>query len=300
MWIFDNWKPLFKFDLKAFKELFSYSSKLLASGLLNRVFDNIYNVVIGKFYNATTLGFYDRAKKLQTLSARSLNATIQIVTFPVLSEIQDQQQRLEKNYKKILEMIAFLIFPLMIMLAVIAKPLILVLLGEKWSQVILYFQLLALVGIGYPIASINLNILKVMGRSDLFLKLEVIKQVIRIIVLVISIRWGVIGIVIGQVLLSVIGYFVNTYYSGTFINLGSFKQIHLMFPYAFIALIAAVFSYLFTFITKSNYILLPIQILSFITSFLLINGIFKTNAYCEAKIIFKNTLLPKLKKKYEK
>jgi len=167
LWILDHWKPSMDFSLEAFKELFNYSSKLLGSSLINSITINMYNLVIGKYFSAVSLGFYDRAKKLQMLVASNLNATIQVVTFPVLSEIQDEQIRLQKSYRKILEIVAFIIFPLMFMLIIVAKPLIIILLGEKWTETIVYFQILALVGIGYPIGAINLNILKVKGRTNL-------------------------------------------------------------------------------------------------------------------------------------
>lgn len=295
LWIYDSWKPSLKFSIEAFKGLFNYSSKLLASSILHRISDSIYYVIIGKFYSPASLGFYDRAKKFQTLAARNLNATIQVVTFPVLSEIQDDSQRLHNSYKKILEMISFVIFPLMILLIVTAKPIILILIGEKWSQSIIYLQLLSVLGIGYPIASINLNILKVKGRSDLFLRLEIIKSALLIILLIITAKFGIIAIILGQYLLEVFSFYINTYYSGSFINLGPSKQLKLMLPYASISIIVALVTVSLKFLFFNNYILLLSQVALYITLYLVMTKLFKLNSFNEFIDILKS-YIKKLKR----
>lgn len=286
-WIFDKWRPKLIFSINSFKELFGYGSKLLASGLLNTTFNNVYNIIIGKYYNAASLGFYDRAKKLQMLAINNINSTIQVVTFPVLSQIQDNKKKLSDGYKKILELLVFVNFPAMILLLIIAKPLIIILLTEKWAQSIPYLQLLCVSGILFPLHSLNLNILKVKGRSDLFLQLEVIKKILIVITILISIKYGIKGLIIGQIFSSVIAYFINSYYSGKFIDLNTKKQILIILPYLFIASIVGMVTYFIGNLSfNSNIILLVFEIFVFAISYLLLSKLFKLNAYFEAKNIF--------------
>jgi len=281
LWVFDSWKPSLSFSKNSFTELFGFGSKLLISGLIHTIFDNIYNVIIGKFYSPVSLAFYSRAKKMQSLASSNFISTIQTVTFPVFAEIQNNQLRLELGYKKLLNLVSFLIYPLMILIAVIAKPLILVLLGEKWIQTAPYLQVLAFIGIMYPVSAINLNILKVKGRSDLFLKLEILKGVLRVLTIFITARISINAILIGQVVISVIAYFFNTYYSKRFLSMGSFKQLLLMMPYALIGMISGVVTYSVTYFIGNPFILLPIQVVIYIFTYYLISRLMSIQALSE-------------------
>ena len=278
LWVFDSWKPSLSFSKKSFAELFDFGSKLLMSGLIHTIFDNIYNVVIGKFYSPVSLAFYSRAKKMQSLASSNFIATIQTVTFPVFSKIQNNQLRLESGYKKLLNLVSFLIFPLMILLALIAKPLILVLLGEKWIQTIPYLQVLAIIGMMYPVSALNLNILNVKGRSDLFLKLEILKSILRVIAIFITAKISINAILMGQVVLSVFAYFLNTYYSKRFLSMGSFKQLRIMMPYALISIISACIAYLPSYLIINPFALLPIQVVVYILTYYLISRFMRIQA----------------------
>ncbi|WP_223634439.1 lipopolysaccharide biosynthesis protein [Planococcus sp. 4-30] len=227
-----RWLPSLVFSTASFKRLFGFGWKLLVSGLIDTAYDNIYYLIIGKQYSATSLGYYTNAAKFSDVATQTLTATIQRVTYPVLSGIQDQEERLKQSFKKVIKLSGFLIFPIMIGVAAVAEPLILLIFGEKWATMIPYFQLLCIAGMLYPIHALNLNVLQVKGRSDLFLYLEIIKTIIPtiLIVVVIWMDWGITILVVTIVLDSYISLFINIYFSGREISYGAKEQIWDLLP----------------------------------------------------------------------
>jgi teichuronic acid exporter len=235
-WFFTKWKPLFVFSKKSFNRLFRYGSKLLASGLLNTIYNNIYTMVIGKVFSASDLGYYSRAQQLQSLPAATITGILQRVTFPIFCSIQDDDARLISAYRKLIRLASFIIFPLMFLLVSIAKPLVILLVTEKWLPAVDLFQILCFAGMWFPIHAINLNILQAKGRSDLFLRLEVLKKVMGTIVLVITIPLGLKIMVLGQAFSSFASLFLNTYYTGKYFNYGIVKQLKDIFIFLFLAI----------------------------------------------------------------
>lgn len=218
LWTWNKWKPLLVFSKHSFKNLFSFGYKLLISGLLDTIYRNMYYLIIGKFFSAQELGYYTRANQFQELPSTNINSIISRVTFPVLSELQDDKEKLKNGYKKIIKSTMLITFVLMLGLAAIAEPMILTLIGEKWFNSVIYLQLLCFVGMMYPLHALNLNILNVHGRSDLFLKLEIIKKIMAVPVIIIGIFWGIKIMIAGMILNSLIAYYLNSYWSGKFIN----------------------------------------------------------------------------------
>lgn len=240
LFIFTKWKPQLIFSKKSFNSLFPFGSKLLLSGLLNAVFNNLYLIVIGKVYNKDLLGLYTRANQFQLLPSETITIVLQRVTFPILSSIQDEQEKLTRLYKKFICFAGFIIFPIMIGIAVIAKPLIIILLKTKWIGVVEYLQLIVFVGVLYPIHAINLNILKVKGRSDLFLRLEIIKKALILLTLLITYSYGIKIMIIGQIITSIIALYINTHYSKKMIDYGFINQIKDLFPFFITAVIMGI------------------------------------------------------------
>jgi O-antigen/teichoic acid export membrane protein len=237
---FSLWWPSYVFSKSSLKSLFSFGSKLLASGLLNAVFNNLYFVVIGKFFSTKELGLYTRANQFQLLPSETLAVILQRVTLPVLSGIQDDTVRLVHYYRKFIRFTALVTFPLMLGLAVLAAPLVSVVLTDTWIESVPYLRLLAFVGLLYPIHALNLNLLKVLGRTDLFLKLEIYKKIAIVITLIITYRFGMIALVAGQVLLSFLFLYVNTFYTGKLIGYGIMQQLRDITPYLLIAALMGV------------------------------------------------------------
>ena len=228
-----KWKPLFVFSKKSFNELFSYGSKLLASGILDTIYKNIYTIAIGKRFSSADLGFYTKARLWGDFPSATLTGVFQRVLFPILSKIQNEMDRLQKVYRTYLKLVAFIIFPLMMGLCATAKPFVNIVLGEKWNGSVILLQLLCFSLMWYPVHSINLNLLQVKGRSDLFLRLEIIKKEITTIALIITIPISIKAMRIGNIVSSYFSLVINTYYTGKLISIGFFKQMKDLFPVLF-------------------------------------------------------------------
>ena len=230
LWILTKWWPLWIFSWNSFKDLFGFGSKLLLSSLLDTIFRDIYTIVIGKAYSSADLGIYTNANRFAQFPSSNLTSIMQRVTYPLLCEFQDENERLRYLYRKYLRLSAYVIFPLMVGLAAVAHPLLIVLLTEKWTDAVPLLQILCIAMMWYPIHSINLNLLQVKGRTDLMLSLEIVKKVVLVIVLCITIPQGIIWMCIGQIISSMIALVINTYYTRKLINLGFFKQMQDLVP----------------------------------------------------------------------
>ena len=225
LWIYSDWRPDLIFDTKKLRTHFIYGYKLTLSELLNKTFNNIFLIAIGKYFSAAQVGLYTRAETMNQLPVRNISRALDKVTFPLFVTIQNDDERLKRVYKKILKMVVFVVTPVLITLAVLAEPVFRFLFTEKWLPAVPYFQILCVTGILYPLHSYNLDILNVKGRSDLFLKLEVYKKILILIILFITIPMGIIELLVGQVVISFVAFFINAHYTGKFINYSAFKQI---------------------------------------------------------------------------
>lgn len=237
LWTTTKWHPTLLFSKESFQDLFGYGSKLLASNLINGIFSEIYPIVIGKFFSPAILGNYARARHWAKFPSSNLTGILQGVSFPVLAKIQDETDRLRDIYRRMIKTSCFIIFPLMTGLAAIAKPLTLVMIGPKWVFSATLLPLICFSLMWYPIHALNLNLLQVKGRSDLFLKLEIIKKLLSIVILCISIPLGIVAMCYFSILSSLISLFINTYYTGVLINVGFQKQMRDIFPTLLLSMI---------------------------------------------------------------
>jgi O-antigen/teichoic acid export membrane protein len=198
LWIFNRWRPVFIFDWLSLKELFGYGSKLTAAGLIYTIFQYLYLNIIGKLFPVEALGFYTRASQLQDFPVKTLGSVFNRVAFPVFSAIQDDNERLKNAVRKTLRTMVFFNFPMLLGLVAVADPLIEVVLTEKWLPASEYFKLLCLIGLFYSFQVINGEILKTKGKLDWVLKLEIISKSVMIISILITWRWGITAIILGQ------------------------------------------------------------------------------------------------------
>lgn len=198
--------------------------------MLDTIYKNIYTIVIGKKFSAKDLGYFTRPDQFAQFPSSNVTRIVARVTFPILSSIQTDETRLKSVYRKYLRMSAFIVFPLMTGLAALAYPLTIALLTPKWEGVVLLLQIMCFASMWYPIHAINLNLLQVMGRSDLFLRLEIIKKIIGVVILFITIPLGIVAMCIGMIVSSFFALIVNTYYSGKLIQVGFVMQMGDLFP----------------------------------------------------------------------
>ena len=229
-WMQSSWRPKLMFSKQSFSELFQFGYKLLLSGLLDQIFQNVYLFIIGKLYTTKDLGHYTQARNFQQVPVSTLFAIVGSVTFPAFSKIQDDAEKLLIGVRKTIKILGFINFPLMLGLSVTAEPLFKYILGEKWLPAVPYFKLLCISGMLYTLHAVNLLILQVKGRSDLFLKVEVYKKIIMIVAILIGINWGIIGLVWSHVASSFISYFVNAVYSKKLIGYSIMQQLKDLFP----------------------------------------------------------------------
>lgn len=276
-WHYQHWFPGFAFSFQSCKEFFSFGSKLLISGLLDTLYHNIYPIIIGKKFSATDLGYYTRANGYASLPSTTVTGMLSRVTFPVLCEIQDDENRLEQVYRRLLRLSAYIVFPCMVGLAALTKPLIITLITEKWANSIVYLQILCFALMWYPIHAINLNLLQVKGRSDLFLRLEVIKKIIGVCILCISIPLGLIYMCIGQIFSSIICLTVNTYYTGKLINVGFLMQMRDLLPTLFYSFSMGIIVWICTQFISSLYLQIIVGILVGVTYYITISWINKSS-----------------------
>jgi teichuronic acid exporter len=236
LWFLNKWRPTVDFSKNAFRSLFGYGSKLLIAGLYAQILNNVYNICIGKFYPASVLGFYTRAKSFADISAGTIVSVLQQATFPVLVAVQHDKEKLVSVYSRIIKMSAFLIIPIMTLIALLAKPIVVLLLTEKWNSLIPLLQWIVFSRVFLPMSAINLNVLNAIGRSDLFLKVDLSKLPLTIIAMAITIPLGVKAMIIGNVCTAAIFFVINAYLPGKFYGYGPIKQLKDMLPFVLAAL----------------------------------------------------------------
>ena len=230
LWLLSKWRPRLVYSWQSFYELFAFGSKLLASGLLDTIYRNIYPIVIGKLFSASSLGHYTRAHQFSEFPSQNINGIIQRVTYPILCEIQDDDERLSDIYRRFMKLSAFVIFPLMVGLSSVAQPFVNIMLGPQWDFCGQLLQIICFAMMWYPIHAINLNLLQVKGRSDLFLRLEIIKKILGVSVLCLTAQFGLVVMCYGSILNSLVALAINTYYTGKLINVGFLRQMRDLLP----------------------------------------------------------------------
>ena len=291
LWIWAKWKPSFIFSKKSFKELFSFGNKLLISGLIDTAYRNIYYLIIGKYFSVIELGYYTRADQFQALPSQQLTGVFSRVSYPILSTIQDDVEKLKSAYKQIIRSSMLITFVLMLGMVAIAKPMILTLIGEKWLPAVIYLQMLCFVGMFYPLHALNLNMLKVQGRSDLFLRLEIIKKALSIPTIILGIIFGIKIMIIGMFINTIISYYINSYWSGKLIGYSSFEQMKDIFPSFLLAgAVAITVALIGTIIDFSNIGILVTQIISGAILTIILAEFFKLDSYIYIKKIVLSNL----------
>lgn len=243
--VYVHWKPLFLFSRQSFHEMFNYGSKILGASIISVIYSNLYTIVIGKRFASEALGYYSRADQFDKFPSNNIAAIISGVSLPVLSKIQDDKDKLLFAYRKVIKYSSFIIFPLMLGLLAISKPFVMVALTEKWIGVVPIMQILCL---GYMIdhlSVLNLNLLYVEGRTDLVLKLEIIKKTIAISILLITLPFGIIIMCWGKIMYDFIAVLINSYYTNKLIKLSMFQQLLDILPYLLASVVMAIVVLLF-------------------------------------------------------
>lgn len=260
LWILNRWTPTCAFSTESFKYMWGFGWKMMVSGLLNNIWNQLYQVVVGKFYSPATLGQYSRSKEYANILSANFTAIIQRVSYPILSELQDNQERMVNGYRKIIKLTMFVTAISMIFMGAIAEPLIYCLIGPQWHEAAIFLPLICISMSFYPLHAINLNMLQVQGRSDIFLILEIIKKIIAIGPICLGIFVGIEWMLIGSIVIGIIFFFLNTYYTGEKLHYTSWMQLRDIAPSYAIALVIALSVYFLKLLPLSYFVILPIQI----------------------------------------
>ena len=285
LWNANKWIPQLKFSSKSFHDLFGFGWKMMASGLLNTLWKELYQVVVGKFYSPATLGQYTRAGSFAKLFSNNLTSVVQRVTYPVLSNIQDDKRHMVSAYRRIIKATMFITAISMFFLGAISEPLLYCLIGPKWHEAAVYLPLICISGSLYPLHAINLNMLQVLGRSDLYLGLEIVKKLIGIIPLAVCVFYGILPMLYVNLIIGIICYFLNSYYSGKSIGYDSWMQLRDVSPSFLIALIISLSVYFLKYLPISNWIILPCQLILGGALFFFICNMFRVEEYNELRTI---------------
>ena len=226
LWIGSRWRPTWEFSFGSIRSLFPFGSRLALSGMLSLAFQNVYVLVIGRIFSPADLAYYQRAHEFNRMGAQNLSSIAESVMFPVYSSIQSDRGRIKRIFARSLFLLCFLSFPLMAMMAGLAEPIIITLIGEKWLPSVSYLRWLCLAGALYPIHAANLSILKALGYSKLFLRLELVKKLIAVSLLLLTYRYGIHAIILGQVFQSFLALAINGFYNRNLIDLCYREQLN--------------------------------------------------------------------------
>ncbi|MDB4391181.1 lipopolysaccharide biosynthesis protein [Akkermansiaceae bacterium] len=245
LWILSDWRPKLVFSKAKFKYHYAFGWKLMLASSINIIFKNITNLLIGKYHSASTLGYFERSKQLSEYPSITFTSIISRVAYPLLCSLKNDQLRLEDTYKNLIKTSYFIIAPVMLCIASLAEPLFLLFLGGEWLPAVPIFQILCLAKMLYPVHAFNLNILQVYGRSDLFLRLELIKKLIFIVSIAFAFQFGIFGLVWCSVFTSFTSLIVNLHYSGKLLRYPMLTQFKDIIKIFFQALITALSMFFF-------------------------------------------------------
>lgn len=291
LWILNRWKPGRDLSRESFRYMWGFGSKMMLSGLLDGIWTQIYKVVVGKFYSPATLGQYSRSSEYASIFSSNLTSIVQRVSYPALAEIQDDEVRMVAAYRKVIKVTMFVTCICMIFLGAVAEPLIYCLIGPQWHEAASFLPLVCLQMVLYPLHALNLTILKIKGRSDIFLYLEIIKKFIAVIPIVVGIFFNIYWMLMASIFTGIVSFFLNSYYTGKELWYSSWMQLRDVAPDFGVAFAAAVPVYFLKYLPLSNWVILPMQIVVGMLLLLVLNEWLKLPEYMEIRGILCGKIL---------
>ena len=279
MWFAIGWRPQLVFSFQSLKELFGFGSKILITSLIISLFKNIRGLVIGKMYAPAMLAFFEKGKSMPNLIISNLSSTIQGILFPVLSNSQDDKAKVKSILKRSIKTSALLVFPCITLLFVTARPLVILLFTEKWLPTVPFLQIFCLAYIILPIQSANMQVVQSLGRSDLTLKIEIIKKILELIIMVISFTISVEAVAWGIVIYNYVCLFINLYPNRKLIKYSYLEQIADITPNMIATIIMGLSVYFFIYLHLSNFVIIILQVLGGLILYFSICFLFKIESF---------------------
>lgn len=286
LWFFNRWLPSKKFSIFSLKYMWGFGWKLLVSSLLYRIWNELYQVVVGKFYSPATLGQYTRSKQYASIFSTNITRIIQRVSYPVLSQVQDDKNRMVSAYRRVIKTTMFVTAISMFFIGAIGEPLIYCLIGPQWLIAATFLPFICISLSLHPLHAINLNMLQVQGRTDIFLYLEIIKKIISIVPICLGIFVDIYWMLIGSIVAGIISFFLNSYYTGKELGYSSWQQLKDVTPSYMVAFLISLSVYFLKYLPLSNWTILPMQLALGVFVFFLICENMKLSEYVEVRNIF--------------
>jgi len=291
LWVWNKWKPDFIFDKESFKQLFGFGSKLMLSGLIGTFFQNVYYLLIARYFTQQDLGYFTRAEMFKNLPSQNVTGIVTAVAYPILATLQNDRVQMKGVFRQMFVNTFFVTATLMCGMMAIAKALIITLVGEKWIPSVILLQMLSVVGLMMPINSMNVNILNVVGRSDLYLKLQTLVQLLIIPNVFVGLYFGIKFLIVGMIFISFFGYIIFNHESKKVLNYPIKEQIKDIFPSLLLALTMGLLVFGVQLISHFSYQVTLILQLALGFSIVVISGeFFKMKEY----VFIKTTLLEKI------
>lgn len=288
LWIFNRWRPTLNMSQESLRYMWGFGWKLLVSGLLNNLWNELKKVVVSKYYSPAMLGQYSKAGEFAKLFSANLTSIFQRVTYPALSIVQDDRERMVKAYRQIIKVSMFVSVISMLSLGAVSEPLLYCLIGPKWHIAATFLPLICIARSMYPLQSINLNMLQVLGRTDVFLYIEIVKKIIALIPLFVGAFIGIYWMLIASIFVTFIIFFINSYYSGRELNYSSWTQLKDIAPSYGVAISVGISVYFLKYLPISYWIIFPMQVIVGACTFFIVCETTKLQEYLEVKEIAKS------------
>lgn len=272
-----KWRPQIIFSKDSFFQSFGYGWKLLISSLIDAVYNNVRQLLIGKYYSSGDLAYYSKGEQFPNALVGNINTSMNVVLLPVMSQKQDDRFEVKKIARTMIRVSSYILWPMMIGLFVVANKIILILLGEKWISTVPYLQIFCLVYALQPLQTTNLSVMKAMGRSDLFLKMEIIKKSIGLILVIVSVKFGALYICFSSFIYSIVASIINSFPNRKIINYSYFEQIKDIIPFIVLSAIMGGVVHIVGTLKGNIYIILFIQIIVGLVVYLLLSVVFKVD-----------------------
>ena len=285
MWMMIKWRPIFAFSYQRFKGLFDYGWKIFATNMIISIYENVRSLIIGKIYQPATLAYFDRGKQFPSLVITNISISLQTILLPAFADIQDDRERVKQMMKRSIELVNAIILPILVGLAVSAKPLVILLLTEKWLPLVPFMQIFCIAFMMIPIQSSNMSAIKALGYSGITLKIELIKKVIETIILIVSFLINVYAVAWGIVLYNFVCIIINLYPCKKLLGYGVGEQVRDILPYILLSVVMGALVYAISMIDMHPGLLITIQAITGCMSYIALNALFGTNSYTYAKNI---------------
>lgn len=279
LWITTKWKPMLTFKFKSFRTLGKFGGMVLLANLVETIYTEFQGLVIGRAFSAKDLGYYTQAKRLEEIPTLGITSAVNQASFPVYASIQDDKQSLKTLIRRNINTLSFINFPLYAILLIIAEPLFIILFSDKWLESVPYFRILCLAGAIYPITSLNTNIIKSLGKGNIYFYMQLFKRVIGICLIIGGLRYGMLGLMWVLVLNAYLMYGVNIYFANKLLKYSLLEQLGDIVKNLYITILCSLPTVALVFLNINMFVLMGMQIVMFVMCFILVCILTKNSTY---------------------